>query len=72
VLDDQTTGVRNRDQGIQNTQTGFAYNGESDLDLEYTMNIINPLSDVQKVTLYQVRYLVQLAVTTYSCYLFCV
>jgi len=40
--------IRNR---VQNTQTDFAYNGESDLDLEYTMNLVNPLGYVQKVTL---------------------
>ena len=39
---------------VQNTQTGFDYNGESNLDLEYTMNLVNFLGYVQKVTLYQV------------------
>jgi tripeptidyl-peptidase-1 len=39
---------------VQNTQTGFAYNGESDLDLEYAMNLVNLLGYVQKITLYQV------------------
>ncbi|KAL8737578.1 MAG: hypothetical protein Q9181_001556 [Wetmoreana brouardii] len=39
------------DGGIpQTTNQGFAYNGESDLDLEYAMALINP----QKTTLYQV------------------
>ena len=38
------------DGGIpQTTNQGFGYNGESDLDLEYAMTLINP----QKVTLYQ-------------------
>lgn len=39
---------------VQNTLTGFNYNGESDLDLEYTMNLVNFLGYVQKITLYQV------------------
>ena len=34
----------------QTTNVGFNYNGESDLDLEYAMTLVNP----QKVTLYQV------------------
>ncbi|KAI4161597.1 MAG: hypothetical protein LQ342_004738 [Letrouitia transgressa] len=39
------------DGGIpQTTNKGFAFNGESDLDLEYAMALINP----QKTTLYQV------------------
>ncbi|KAL8661074.1 MAG: hypothetical protein Q9202_005946 [Teloschistes flavicans] len=39
------------DGGIpQTTNQGFGYNGESDLDLEYAMTLINP----QKTTLYQV------------------
>ena len=39
------------DGGIpQTTNQGFQYNGESDLDLEYAMTLINP----QKTTLYQV------------------
>ncbi|KAL8714417.1 MAG: hypothetical protein Q9220_001750 [cf. Caloplaca sp. 1 TL-2023] len=39
------------DGGIpQTTNQGFGYNGESDLDLEYAMALINP----QKTTLYQV------------------
>ncbi|KAI4199992.1 MAG: hypothetical protein LQ350_004254 [Teloschistes chrysophthalmus] len=39
------------DGGIpQTTKQGFAFNGESDLDLEYAMTLINP----QKTTLYQV------------------
>jgi tripeptidyl-peptidase-1 len=33
----------------QTTNEGFQYNGESDLDLEYAMTLVNP----QKVTLYQ-------------------
>ena len=33
----------------QTTNQGFQYNGESDLDLEYAMTLVNP----QKVTLYQ-------------------
>lgn len=39
---------------VQNTQTGFDYNGESNLDLEYTMNLVNFLGYVQNITLYQV------------------
>ncbi|KAL8768557.1 MAG: hypothetical protein Q9209_005242 [Squamulea sp. 1 TL-2023] len=35
---------------VQTTQQGFQFNGESDLDLEYAMTLINP----QKTTLYQV------------------
>ncbi|KAL8744209.1 MAG: hypothetical protein Q9190_003516 [Brigantiaea leucoxantha] len=39
------------DGGIpQTTNQGFQFNGESDLDLEYAMTLINP----QKTTLYQV------------------
>ena len=39
------------DGGVdQTTNQGFGYNGESDLDLEYAMSLVNP----QKVTLYQV------------------
>ena len=39
------------DGGVpQTTNQGFNYNGESDLDLEYAMTLINP----QKTTLYQV------------------
>ena len=39
------------DGAIVQTETqGFNYNGESDLDLEYAMTLVNP----QKVTLYQV------------------
>lgn len=34
----------------QTANQGFQYNGESDLDLEYAMTLVNP----QKVTLYQV------------------
>ncbi|KAI4274946.1 MAG: hypothetical protein LQ337_003552 [Flavoplaca oasis] len=35
---------------VQTNQQGFQFNGESDLDLEYAMTLINP----QKTTLYQV------------------
>ncbi|KAI4105412.1 MAG: hypothetical protein LQ339_003476 [Xanthoria mediterranea] len=35
---------------VQTTRQGFQFNGESDLDLEYAMTLINP----QKTTLYQV------------------
>ena len=35
---------------VQTTQRGFAFNAESDLDLEYGMALVNP----QNVTLYQV------------------
>ena len=35
---------------VQTTKQGFNFNGESDLDLEYAMALINP----QKTTLYQV------------------
>ncbi|KAL9100149.1 MAG: hypothetical protein Q9163_004450 [Psora crenata] len=40
---------------VQTTDQSFAYNGESDLDLEYAMTLVNP----QKVTLYQVGDLIQ-------------
>ncbi len=44
------------DGGVDQTQAqGFRYNGESDLDLEYAMALVNP----QKVTLYQVGDLVE-------------
>ena len=44
------------DGGVDQTQAqGFQYNGESDLDLEYAMSLVNP----QKVTLYQVGDLVE-------------
>ncbi|KAL8935586.1 MAG: hypothetical protein Q9216_005353 [Gyalolechia sp. 2 TL-2023] len=44
------------DGGIPQTeQQGFQFNGESDLDLEYAMTLINP----QKTTLYQVGDQVQ-------------
>ena len=44
------------DGGVpQTTMQGFNYNGESDLDLEYAMALINP----QKTTLYQVGDLVE-------------
>ncbi|KAK3071726.1 hypothetical protein LTR53_008121 [Teratosphaeriaceae sp. CCFEE 6253] len=40
---------------VQQTDTGFGYNGESDLDLEYAMTLVYP----QPVTLYQVGDLVE-------------
>ena len=40
---------------VQTTTQGFEYNGESDLDLEYAMTLINP----QQVTLYQAGDLVE-------------
>ncbi|MCJ1254406.1 hypothetical protein MMC24_002221 [Lignoscripta atroalba] len=40
---------------VQTTNQGFQFNGESDLDLEYAMALVNP----QKVTLYQVGDLVE-------------
>ena len=44
------------DGGVDQTSAqGFQYNGESDLDLEYAMSLVNP----QKVTLYQVGDLVE-------------
>ena len=39
---------------IQTTNKSFDFNGESDLDLEYAMTLVNP----QKVTLYQVGDLI--------------
>jgi len=39
---------------VQNTRTGFTYNSKPNLNLEYTMNHVNFLGYVQKVTLYQV------------------
>lgn len=44
------------DGGVDQTQQqGFEYNGESDLDLEYGMALVNPI----KVTLYQVGDVVE-------------
>ena len=40
---------------MQTINQGFAFNGESDLDLEYAMTLVNP----QNVTLYQVGDIVQ-------------
>ena len=40
---------------VQTTNQGFSFNGESDLDLEYAMTLINP----QQVTLYQAGDLVE-------------
>ncbi len=40
---------------VQTTNQGFAFNGESDLDLEYAMTLVNP----QPVTLYQTGDLVE-------------
>ncbi len=40
---------------VQTTTQGFGYNGESDLDLEYAMTLVNP----QPVTLYQAGDLVE-------------
>lgn len=40
---------------VQQTDMGFGYNGESNLDLEYAMTLVYP----QKVTLYQVGDLVE-------------
>lgn len=40
---------------VQTTDQGFEYNGESDLDLEYAMTLVNP----QPVTLYQAGDLVE-------------
>jgi tripeptidyl-peptidase-1 len=38
----------------QSTQTGFQFNGESNLDLQYAMNLVNLKGSKQEVTLYQV------------------
>ncbi|KAL8821248.1 MAG: hypothetical protein Q9223_000673 [Gallowayella weberi] len=47
----RTPTLNSIDGGIpQTTQQGFQFNGESDLDLEYAMTLINP----QNTTLYQV------------------
>ena len=40
---------------VQTIDQSFAFNGESDLDLEYAMTLVNP----QKVTLYQVGDLIE-------------
>jgi len=40
---------------VQTVNQGFAFNGESDLDLEYAMTLVNP----QKVTLYQAGDLIE-------------
>ena len=39
---------------IQTEATGFEYNGESNLDLQYAINLVNLKNYKQKVTLYQV------------------
>ncbi|KAJ3512186.1 hypothetical protein NLJ89_g3668 [Agrocybe chaxingu] len=39
---------------VQTIQTGFEYNGESNLDLQYAMNLVNMVGYKQEVTLYQV------------------
>ena len=44
---------------VQQSFTGFDYNGESNLDLEYAMNLVNMWGDKQEVTLYQVGDLVR-------------
>lgn len=44
---------------IQTIQTGFDFNGESNLDLQYAMNLVNPVGSTQEVVLYQVGDLPQ-------------
>jgi len=44
---------------VQNTQQGFQFNGESDLDLQYAMSLVTAK---QEVTLYQVGDEVQGAI----------
>ena len=44
---------------IQTMQTGFNFNGESNLDLQYAMNLVNPVGSKQEVVLYQVGDLPQ-------------
>jgi tripeptidyl-peptidase-1 len=44
---------------IQTIQTGFDFNGESNLDLQYAMNLVNPVGSKQEVVLYQVGDLPQ-------------
>jgi len=39
---------------VQTEATGFEYNGESNLDLQYAINLVNLKNYKQKVTLYQV------------------
>ncbi|KAF4612802.1 hypothetical protein D9613_011842 [Agrocybe pediades] len=39
---------------VQDIQAGFEYNAESNLDLQYAMNLVNLLDAKQEVTLYQV------------------
>ncbi|KDR74659.1 hypothetical protein GALMADRAFT_123401 [Galerina marginata CBS 339.88] len=39
---------------VQTIQGGFDYNGESNLDLQYAMNLVNLVGSKQEVTLYQV------------------
>ncbi|KAF8148410.1 peptidase S8/S53 domain-containing protein [Crassisporium funariophilum] len=39
---------------VQTIQTGFNYNAESNLDLQYAMNLVNLVGSKQNVTLYQV------------------
>ena len=40
-------------------QTGFNFNAESNLDLQYAMNLVNPVGSKQEVVLYQVGDLPQ-------------
>ncbi|KDR77808.1 hypothetical protein GALMADRAFT_278796 [Galerina marginata CBS 339.88] len=44
---------------VQTTQRGFNFNGESNLDLQYGMNLVNLVGSKQEVTLYQVGDLTQ-------------
>ncbi|KAF8963500.1 peptidase S8/S53 domain-containing protein [Flammula alnicola] len=39
---------------VQTVQTGFDFNGESNLDLQYAMNLVNMVGSKQEVALYQV------------------
>ena len=40
-------------------QTGFNFNAESNLDLQYAMNLVNPVGSKQEVVVYQVGDLPQ-------------
>ncbi|PPQ70652.1 LOW QUALITY PROTEIN: hypothetical protein CVT26_010074, partial [Gymnopilus dilepis] len=44
---------------VQTVQSDFDYNGESNLDLQYGMNLLNMFGAQQNVTLYQVGDLIQ-------------
>ncbi|KAF8888934.1 peptidase S8/S53 domain-containing protein [Gymnopilus junonius] len=50
---------------VQTLDAGFDYNGESNLDLQYGLNLVNMFGAQQNVTLYQVGDLVQGALNSF-------